>query len=245
MERVNSTYFYCFSPLVMLVTFLIEISAALYIIWRYKMTVVTRLIVAILVLLATFQGAEYMLCGGMGIAGGSWSQLGYSAITLLPPLGLHLSHAIAGKKNPLLIRGAYATAVVFIGYFAFFTGAISGHTCYANYVVFEGSQNAIPHLAYALYYYGWLFVGVWTSITFALQQVSPQLKSALIALAVGYCAFIIPTTTVNIIDPSTIAGIPSIMCGFAVLLALVLVGKVAPDAIATSDRRSVWIKLPF
>ena len=44
----------------------------------------------------------------------------------------------------------------------------------------------------------------------------------------GYIAFILPTTIVNIINPSTIEGIPSIMCGFAVLMAIVLIGFVAP-----------------
>ena len=39
----------------------------------------------------------------------------------------------------------------------------------------------------------------------------------------------VPTTLVNIVDPSTIAGIPSIMCGFAVLMAIFLSGKVLPQ----------------
>jgi hypothetical protein len=40
--------------------------------------------------------------------------------------------------------------------------------------------------------------------------------------------FILPTTAANIVDPSTIAGIPSIMCGFAVILAIILTGFVIP-----------------
>ena len=52
--------------------------------------------------------------------------------------------------------------------------------------------------------------------------------SALKWLISGYVAFILPTTIVNIVNPSTIEGIPSIMCGFAVLMAIVLIGFVAP-----------------
>jgi len=48
-------------------------------------------------------------------------------------------------------------------------------------------------------------------------------------LIAGYVVFIAPTTLVNIIDPSTITGIPSIMCGFAVLMAVALAGKVLPE----------------
>ena len=46
---------------------------------------------------------------------------------------------------------------------------------------------------------------------------------------IGYVLFMVPTTFVNIVDPSTISGIPSIMCGFAVLLAATLAGKVLPE----------------
>jgi len=46
----------------------------------------------------------------------------------------------------------------------------------------------------------------------------------------GYSIFIIPATTVNLVNPATISGIPSIMCGFAVLLALALGFAVLPVA---------------
>jgi hypothetical protein len=59
---------------------------------------------------------------------------------------------------------------------------------------------------------------------------SKSKKQALNALAIGYLAFIVPTTAANIIDPSTTAGIPSIMCGFAVILAIVLTLIVVPRA---------------
>lgn len=239
------TTLYCFSPPVMLATLLIEVIGALYIVWRYKMTTTTRLIVAILLSLAVFQGAEFMICGGAGMSGGTWSKLGYSAITLLPPLGLHLSYVIAGKKNPWLISLAYASAVAFVAYFAFYSGSISGQTCYANYVVFDTNHNPVPHFAYMAYYYGWLLIGTWTAFRLSLTMRNKHLKTALAALGVGYAAFIIPTTAVNVIDPSTTAAIPSIMCGFAVILALILVGKVAPEAIQAKDSRSLWVKFPM
>jgi hypothetical protein len=246
MRQQNSTYFYCFSPLVMLVTFLIEIIGAIYIIWRYKMTAVTRLTVSILTCLGIFQGAEYMLCGGFGMTGGAWSQVGYSAITLLPPLGLHLAQAIAGKKANIITYAAYGSAALFVSYFAFMTGAISGHTCYANYAVFDVHRGLISATVYGAYYYGWLFAGVWACVRFSSTAKEANLKRALLALAVGYSAFIIPTTVVNLIDPSTIAGIPSIMCGFAVLLAFILIGKVAPESILLkTTKRPFQLRLPF
>lgn len=241
-EKTGSTTFYCFSPAVMLATFLIEMVFAAYVIWRYKMTVVTRLVVSILVCLATFQAAEYMICGGMGVQAGTWSRLGYSAITLLPPLGIHLVLAIAKKRNPILLTAAYSSAVAFVAFYAFATMGISGHTCYANYAVFD--THAASSLPYGLYYYGWLFVGVGLAMHYSSKM--KQYSKALTSLALGYCAFIIPTAAVNLIDPSTIAGIPSIMCGFAVILAFLLVGRVAPEAIAQkSPTKSLKLRFPF
>lgn len=212
----------------MLATFLIEIGFAFYVVWRYQMTVITRLVVSILAFLAMFQGTEFLLCGGAGVDGGTWSRLGYASITMLPPLGLHLAYAIAGKKSRYLVPFAYLTAAAFISYFALGAQAISGHTCYANYAVFNASASL--SWLYALYYYGWLLVGTLTAYGFAKSS-KKHIKKALYALSVGYLSFIIPTTAVNFIDPSTIAGIPSIMCGFAVILAFVLVGKVAPESV--------------
>lgn len=195
------------------------------------MTPVTRLVVAILACLGIFQAAEYMVCGGIGLQAGTWSRIGYGAITLLPPLGLHLAYKIAGKSNKYLISAAYATASAFLVYYVVMTGAISGQTCYANYSVFDTHRAST--LLYGLYYYGWLLTTVVVSWRFASKY--KKHANALRALAIGYAAFIVPTTAINLIDPDTIAGIPSIMCGFAVLLAFALVGRVAPEMIQNKE----------
>jgi len=227
----------------MLATFLIEISFAAYVLWRYKMTTITKLVVSILTFLAVFQGTEYLLCGGLGVNGGTWSRVGYSAITLLPPLGLHLIHAVAGKRSKYLVPAAYLTAGAFIAYFTFGVQAISGYTCYANYAVFDTATSG-SSLFFGLYYYGWLLAGLGVALKFANN--APKIKPALYALMFGYLGFILPTATVNLIDPETLSAIQSIMCGFAVILAFVLVGKVAPESIAMKHpEKSLRIKLPF
>lgn len=227
----------------MLATFIIEIGFALYILWRYQMTVVTRLVVAVLAFLAIFQGTEFLLCGGVGVNGGTWSRIGYASITMLPPLGLHLAHSIAGKKSRYLVPLAYLSAGAFITYFLAGVNAISGHTCYANYAVFNTENGAT--WAYALYYYGWLVIGTLTAASFA-GKAKKGIRQALYALAIGYAAFIVPTTAFNLINPDTVSAIPSIMCGFAVILAFVLTLKVAPEVIKPkSAKQSLRLKLPF
>lgn len=228
---------YCFSPPVMLATFLIEITFAAWIVWRYHMSTIARLVVAILVFLAAFQATEFLLCGGMVLEGGTWSRIGYATITVLPPLGLHLAHQLANKKAGKLVAASYVTGAMFIAYFAFFTQAISGHTCYANYAVFNTASGLTNW--YTLYYYGWMSIG-----TFLAWKWAPTLETnrrhALYALFAGYLALFIPTTLVNIIDQSTMAGIPSIMCGFAVILAFLLATKVAPNSLDAKSERAFF-----
>ena len=210
----------------MLATLTIEIAFAIYIVWRYKMTVITRLIVVILGLLALFQGTEFLLCGGLALQGGVWSRIGYGAITLLPALGLHLTYKLANKKASWMVAASYVSAAAFVGYFVFASQAISGHTCYANYATFDTASGSST--LYGLYYYGWLFVSLFSAVKWA-PELEKHRRAALFALVAGYLGFIVPTTTINIIDQSTVGGIPSIMCGFAVILAFVLVGKIAPE----------------
>lgn len=217
---------FCFSPPVMLATFLIEFSLAAYTIWRYKMDTVKKLAVTMLVALGSFQLAEYMVCGGLGISGLDWARFGYVAITLLPALGIHMLYAIAGKKTDAIVKTAYATCAAFVLFYVVGEGALSGHACYSNYAVFNTLRPS--NILFGLYYYGWLFIGVYMAWIWSNEQ--PRHRRALQAMAMGYAAFILPTTFFNIIDPTTVKGIPSIMCGFAVIFAVVLVTKVLPNS---------------
>ncbi|GEM_PF-4205541 len=61
-----------------------------------------------------------------------------------------------------------------------------------------------------------------------LSCFSPPVMIATFGVEIAL-AFIVPTTAVNLINPATLAGIPSIMCGFAVLLAIILAGEVLPS----------------
>lgn len=215
---------YCFSPPVMLATFLIEFGLALYVIWRYKLNTVSRLVTATLICLGVFQLAEYMVCGGLGLSTSEWSRLGYVSITLLPALGIHLVTAIAGRKSTPLLIAAYGSTALFAAYFAFAPGAINIHECRPNYAVFNMEYTAVQ--LYTLQYYGWLFAGIFFAWHLAKQV--PKRARALYGMMAGYTVFLVPTTAINLLDPTTVAGIPSIMCGFAILLAVILVTVVMP-----------------
>jgi hypothetical protein len=221
----RQTKLFCFSPPVMLATFTVELLLAGYVLWRYQLTRISRLVTALLAFLAVFQLAEYMVCGGLGMTSDTWARIGYVSITMLPPLGVHLAYALADRRGRVVVGGTYAVAAGFMGYFLLASDVFTGSQCMGNYVIFQ--LGGVATQLYTLYYYGLLLFAIGLCLQF-MGGVRPERKRALQAFIAGYVVFMLPTTVVNTIDPTTISGIPSIMCGFAVLLALIVVFWVMP-----------------
>lgn len=216
----------CFSPQVMVATFVIEIGLLIYTLVRYKLNKNTRLIALVLLLLAAFQLAEFGICGKNVQDTLLWSRIGYIAITLLPPLGLHLIYKIINKHTDWLLGAAYGTALFFVFMFGFSDSAFAAQICTSNYAIF----HLVPPLGgfFFAYYYGWLFTGIGLSLYHYKKSKKPA-QTALFYQAIGYLSFLVPTGIINMINPETMNGIPSIMCGFAVLYALILTLKIAPS----------------
>jgi hypothetical protein len=234
MRFLRTDRLYCFSPPVMIATFLLEIGFALYLIFRYKMTPVLRLAVALLVGLAVFQFAEYNICeGAWGFDGLTWSRIGHVIITLLPPLGMHMAVRMAGQKHSWLIAAGYAGAAAFSYIFMFVGEGLTGQACTGNYVIFNMAEWAV--WPYTIYYYGWLIVGSLYAIYYG-SKLKGGTRTALYLLAAGYASLLVPTTTANLIDPSTLAGIPSIMCGFAIIMAVILTFGIVPNYYSAKKR---------
>ncbi|HSX46166.1 MAG TPA: hypothetical protein VLG27_04160 [Candidatus Saccharimonadia bacterium] len=226
MRERKATVLNCFSPPVMIATMVTEASLAVYTIWRYAMTPITRLITLLLVCLATFQLAEYSVCTGLGgLTPENWSRLGFVAIAALPALGLHTLHVLAGKPGRRLLMVNYAMMGAFVLAFLAFPNVFDNYQCTGNYVIF----HLRPRFGgiYYLYYFGWLFTAIglaWKWLRELKEQDHKEQtkRETLKAMIAGYLVFLVPVTVANAVNPSSRAGIPSIMCGFAVLLALVL-----------------------
>ena len=116
MNKFKKPKLYCFSPPVMLATLAIEIILAIYTFWRYKLNAVTRIAMALLICLALFQWAEYNVCEGtIFLDNLGWAKLGYVAITMLPPLGIHLIYQLSGDKRRWIPVLGYILAAAKIG----------------------------------------------------------------------------------------------------------------------------------
>lgn len=209
----------------MLATFIIELALAGYTLVRYKSTLVRNLAIALLTFLAIFQLSEYNTCDRFGLQAAAWSSIGFVAITLLPPLAVHLIQAISKRGHILIHWAAYATAVPWLIFFVR-PETFSGHVCAGNYAIFQLANNYGGW--YFTYYYFWLLFGLGMSFYFAFTATKKHLQQALILQAVGYLVFLLPTAITNTVRPSTISGLPSIMCGFAIIYAIILVFGILP-----------------
>lgn len=222
----------------MIATMAIEVALLLYALWRYKMSVIVRLTALTLFCLATFQLAEYYVCTGIGSMALPWSRVGFVAITALPPLGLHIMHVLAGKPNRRLVYTAYASMAGYMGFFLLSPGTFTGHQCTGNYVIFQFTPNITG--TYSIYYFGWLFAGISLGFQWANElkakgkQAAKQLQTVQ-GFILGYLVFLVPSAISMVVNPDVRRGIPSVLCGFAVLLALILAGYILPRTAEQKD----------
>jgi hypothetical protein len=140
-------------------------------------------------------------------------------------------YVLAGKPKRGLVTGAYVTMAIFIGYFLLYSRAFTGYACTGNYVIFQIGLR--PAYLYGLYYYGWLLTALilgmrWSTELMRQGKAKHSSLQSVRALMIGYLVFLVPTAVANSVNPETRRGIPSIMCGFAVLFALILVFYILP-----------------
>ena len=214
----------CFNPTVMLATFIIEAFLVLLLFVRYKLTPLIRFSLAIVVCLAVFQLAEYAVCEGNPAWAPYWSRAGFVAITLLPVFGAHAAYHLTESKNKRLLSIVTLFGVGFASVFLF--GDVFGEpVCGGNYIIFN--LNTPIGGWFFVYYYA-LLLGtiIWTLR--AAHEASRRLRDTLHMFIASYFSFIVPSAIVTVWRPITLNGLPSIMCGFALLFALLYTLLVIP-----------------
>lgn len=219
----------------MVATFLIEISLALYTIIRYKFNARSRSVLALLLCLATFQIAEYFVCTDTPSAINA-SRAGYVAITFLPALGFYLMGLLTVPLSRLVTIGSFLLTWFVAAYFLLAPNAFNSYVCTGNYVIFQLGQ--IPAIAYGIFYYAFLAMAVGRGILFLIQQPAAKTQDAVHWLLAGYAVFIVPVAILTVLHPDTRQALPSVLCGFAILLAIILGARIAPLTLVQREKRS-------
>lgn len=215
----NESTLFCFTPLISLITFIIEFFMAGYVLYRYGLTKFTRIAVLLLVLLGVFQLAEYMICKGGDPQ--LWSKIGTASITLLPVMALHLITMITRKSRWTQV--GYIFGALIIGAIVFMQVPILPQ-CTGKFVILW-FDDLFSYVFY-IYYAAFVFMGV--EMIIRTWRTHKGSNTKLFWAMMIYLSFIIPTTLVYIFISFARAGMPSIMCGFAVIGAIILVFKELP-----------------
>ncbi len=219
----GTTTLYCFSPPIMIATFVIEMGLAIYVFIKSRKAGSDVGIVLALVFLAIFQLSEYQICGGLSPL--FWSRIGLFVITFLPVLGYYLITKL--NKNSRFLKLGFFIAIAFVAFFVFVPETINGATCGGNYIIFH--INSSIHSLYGYYYFGFLLLGIWEALSGIRSDNKKRMtKRALFWFIIGYLSFILPLTLVYILIPIARVAIASIMCGFAIIFAFILAFKIAP-----------------
>jgi hypothetical protein len=211
----------CFSPEVILATFVLELLLALYAWWRYRLTAFGRLSVVFLLLLAGFQLSEYAICRGAPSV--LWSQIGFICTAFLPVIGIDF--IIRLRRIKYSIVWGYALAAALSVVMAFYPGIFATAECTGTFVAFRADRIGFE-LFYATYYLALLFLGIGLAWE-GLRQIGANRK-ALTWILIGYAAFMLPTFVVYFLASFGRVAIASILCGFAVLMAIILVLRILP-----------------
>ncbi len=177
------------------------------------------IIFVIMLLLQSYQLSEFLMC--IGVAPSIVVRLAISIITFLPPAGYLLTIRVLQCKRKFVDIIYYLSLLfgtLFSFYYLFGDNTIVLKDCNPIYAVYE---NDYPYF-YAGYYY---LVILLTLLVIFYQIIFKRiLKHNLkgILLLIGYISFLIPMAMTLIVDPLLIPAISSIMCKYAIILAIML-----------------------
>jgi hypothetical protein len=235
--------FLCFSPQVMIATFVVEFGLILFMLVRYGIKKKLLLPMLLILFLGLFQLAEFYVSEGDKANVSVWSRFGFACISMLPPLGLHLMHQLAKKRPRILVWGYYGLTLGIIGYFLSADSVFTAYEATGNYIIFR-LYNGVAG-AYSVFYYVGFLASFWVGLRKIKSLKSDTTNAAhkttreIYVLLVGYLLFILPTVFLVLYAPGAHLAIPSIMCGFAILLALTLAFELAP---LLADKKSLKSK---
>lgn len=215
----NKSTFFCFTPLVSLATFIIELILAFYVLYRYGFNKFSRVAVAVLVLLGTFQLAEYMICSGGNPQ--LWSKIGTASIAILPVMALHLVTLLTRKSR--WTEAGYFFGALIVGAIFFLEVPILPE-CTGKFVALKFTTTF--DLIFNFYYAVFLFIAL--EMIIRTWRNHKGNSSELFWALMIYASFLVPTALVYIFIATARTGVPSIMCGFAVIGAIILVFKELP-----------------
>ncbi len=185
------------------------------------------LIVALLALLQLYQLSEFLICIGVNV--GFITRMGFVVLTFLPPVGYLLCTRIVKWKFPDYWLG-FALALGFSVYFIVDTASIAFVECnpfFATYqstgVISISPTYDLPISAmYGAFYHSSLLYSIWFLVEHLIWGKDKIENKYAVVMLIGFLAFMVPMLLMVIIFPQYAVAIASILCKYALILAVTL-----------------------
>ena len=211
-----------YSPGLAIATACFEISVAVWALRGPGERSIIRTTGAILLLLATYQIIEVSICSNVSAAG-FLPQLAFIAVTWLPPLGLVLIANLYRPRSRMLYRNAYSMLAVALGivvWIALDRGFVSVSVCTAVFARYTSATTRF------MLYSGFYWLGLLGMILFSGYGVKTcddcHRRRLLFQVFAGTLVFVVPSLLASYFVPPARGALPSVMCHFALLLAIFL-----------------------
>ncbi|MCC6622593.1 MAG: hypothetical protein IT385_15120 [Deltaproteobacteria bacterium] len=212
-----------YSPVLSILTATFELALAGYCLRAPGRREIQRLVALILVLLAGYQIIEVLVCGDPDEP--LWARAAFADVVWLPPLGALLLLRLARDPSRPARRVWRHLVVLSLAIAAFFTvwvfadpRFVTGSVCKAVIALYLHPTNALE--VYGAYYHVGLWVMMFGGIRLALVARDPIDRAHAADVAMGTVAFVVLALTTEVVFPGARNATPSIMCHYALALAL-------------------------
>ena len=199
-------------------------------------------VAAILFFLAGYQLLEVFICSNTEAV--LWARIAFLDVVWLPPLGIWLMVQLAGWTKTLWRQVAYFffALAAGLGIWLFADSrAVGGTVCSVVYADYWNPSDVFA--VYGGFYQLGLMVMMVGGVLGLATDLEREDRHHLADLTAGTVLFVVPSMVIQVVFPNLLGATPSIMCHFALILAVFLgrlvlrerrVARVATTAVVAS-----------
>ena len=224
-------------PWLSAVTAAFELGAAVWVLRGPGRRGVLRLVAALLVVLAGYRIAEVWVCARPEDL--LRSRLAFVDVVWLPTMGLHLVSRLRQRAARWMggaVRASYAVAAGLSAYTLLSAEGVSGTVC--STVLATYHHSTLFHATFGVFYEVGLLALIYGAATTARDSASPHTRAHATDILLGTLGFVLPAFITQVAWRSIDPSLPSLMCHFAIVLALFLVRLVQRERLPVNAAES-------
>jgi len=196
----------------------------------------------LLLLLASYQILEILICS-ISQNNLFFSKLAFVTIVWLPPLGVLLISFLFPYKRKLILKYSlflFGMSLLTVIWILFTQDFVKQTVCSVVFAYF--SHPKFIYFAYSVLYQLGLFSMLILTAIGVMNSEEEQQRKQLGQFLLGAIAFIFPAMLTVIVVPATEGALPSIMCHYALFLAIFICRLIYFENRFTNERHEMTLK---